>query len=277
MQTLNLLNSFLSEIKYEISNFPDGHIHIKLLGDFNKSDIEIKCRIRNANDLFILQQVANICKINKIKIAILYISYLFTSRMDRHMSIGESHDLEIVCNTINQLNAEQIFVQDPHSSKIYDYLKNIKSIYLAESYSSLLDKYRICFPDNGAKDRINNMNYDSYLEIFNKDPIICSKTRINTDIKIYIQNESKWKKRYKRRKTPILVLDDLCDGGLTFVKVAEQLRLLKPRELSIFVTHVIQMKGILQLSEYYDKVYISNSFNEWEFENLPKNVHTLLI
>ena len=70
---------------------------------------------------------------------------------------------------------------------------------------------------------------------------------------------------------PLVVLDDLCDGGGTFVGIAELLNEKCPnRPKSIFVTHAVNYKGIENMSKHYDNVYITNSYKDWD--NLPENV-----
>lgn len=77
---------------------------------------------------------------------------------------------------------------------------------------------------------------------------------------------------------PIRVLDDLCDGGGTFVGIAKELRKAAPnRKLSIYVTHMVNPKGILNLSENYNEVYFTNSYKDWQNETLPSNVKVIEI
>lgn len=60
MQQLNLVRLEDSDIKYSISRFPDGEVQISL-GDFSHKDqICVKCRITNAEELFIVTQVLDI-------------------------------------------------------------------------------------------------------------------------------------------------------------------------------------------------------------------------
>lgn len=60
MQQLNLVRLEDSDIKYSISRFPDGEVQISL-GDFShKEQVLVKCRVTNAEDLFILMQVLDI-------------------------------------------------------------------------------------------------------------------------------------------------------------------------------------------------------------------------
>ena len=70
----------------------------------------------------------------------------------------------------------------------------------------------------------------------------------------------------------LLVIDDLCDGGGTFVGLAPKLRELNPKSLSLLVTHAIQKQGIEKVAAVYDKVSITDSYKDWTKESLPANV-----
>ena len=52
----------------------------------------------------------------------------------------------------------------------------------------------------------------------------------------------------------IIVVDDLCDGGGTFVGIAAKLRELKPSKLTLAITHAVQKAGIERVSGFYDQV-----------------------
>lgn len=71
----------------------------------------------------------------------------------------------------------------------------------------------------------------------------------------------------------IIVIDDLCDGGGTFVGISSLLSEKYPNiKKDIFVTHAIQQSGIDKLSSSYDQVYITNSYTDWEEKG---NVHVI--
>ena len=69
------------------------------------------------------------------------------------------------------------------------------------------------------------------------------------------------------------VIDDLCDGGGTFCGIIKELRKLNPGKVILQVTHAIQKQGIEKAASLYDEVYITNSYHDWDKEDLPKNVH----
>lgn len=255
--TLNLVKKELSDIDYKIFTFPDGEIQIELLSDIKDSIVNIECRITCANDLFILMQVGDILNRLEIKFTIA-IYYLMSMRMDRVMSISRPYSLKIVMGVINSLNPQEIFVYEPHSNKLVD-----PGVFNDE-IRNILDMYEddiLVYPDEGAYDRYSNQFYrPKYIE--------CTKIRNLETGKI---------EYYDIDHTALdidgdlLVIDDLCDGGNTFRLLANSLRNKYPdKKLKIFVTHMVNPKGIETLSEYYDEVYFTNSYKDWD--NLPDNV-----
>ncbi len=64
---------------------------------------------------------------------------------------------------------------------------------------------------------------------------------------------------------PLLIVDDLCDGGGTFCGIAAEIRKVRSDvKLNIFVTHMVNHKGIENLSKTFDQVYFTNSYYDWE-------------
>lgn len=49
------------------------------------------------------------------------------------------------------------------------------------------------------------------------------------------------------------------------------------RERHIYVTHMVNPKGITTLSENYKKVYFTNSYKDWDNEVLPNNVEVIKV
>ena len=258
MNTLNLINKEKSDISYEIITFPDGEPHIKLIDLDRKKDVSIICRVANPTDLFILMQVGNILNRQGI-IFDIQINYLMSMRMDRVMSFNEAYSLEIVANMINSLNARKVKILEPHSEKTLALIKRSSKI----DDGILLTDYLKVYPDEGAAERYNANPMTDV--IFKKkrnlsDGRIISIEPINPDV---------LHKTYK----PIMVIDDLCDGGSTFKLIANYLNEVVPnQERNIVVTHMVNPNGIQTLSVHYDKVFFTNSYKDWDKEDLPSNV-----
>lgn len=269
MTRLNLTNPSKSDIKYTISRFPDGEVQITL-GEINRKDsIEVHCRITNAEELFILMQVADILNRHEVNWT-LRIYYLMSMRMDRVMDFNRPFTLKIVKNILKSLNTHEIYVLEPHSKDfIYDptwscsefdpKVPEYSNLYPEDIYAN--KKYQLIAPDKGA--------FDRYVYWDRSVVVVADKVR-NVDTgkieSIKILNPE----LLTANKKPLLVCDDLCDGGGTFIGLANEIRKYTDKELNIFVTHMVNRKGIENLSKVYDHVYFTNSYKNWD--NLPENV-----
>ncbi len=263
MQQLNLVHLEDSDIKYSISRFPDGEVQISL-GEFSHKElIQVGCRITNAEEFFILMQVLDILDRHEVLYRV-YIYYLMGMRMDRVMDFNRPFTLKIILNSLKNCNADVIEILEPHSDVCYDsrFDSMFTDLYVEESPSNTVwSNYQLVLPDAGAKER-----YDFQ---YNKTAITCSKVRDTTTGKIL---EIKVDNPEAISDKPLLILDDLCDGGGTFCGIAKAFNALNvPKErLNIAVTHMVNPKGIENLSSNFNKVWFTNSYKDWD--NLPENV-----
>lgn len=283
---LNLIYPERGDIGFTINHFPDGHKHIKLHSGFNKHrDVIIKCRITNGDDLFILEQLYAIFTHEEIDIQKIHIYYLFTARCDRRFSLGEAPDLEIVFEKLYHMNTSFV-LYDLHSEAILNkYYRDRYDTYVhyALSQTDIYKYYQVCFPDRGAYERLYFSkhapltNFQKHIYAGENRPMLCTKERdpetgylFNFDL----QDEEFWTSKYPAAiDKPIMVIDDLCDGGGTFIGIHTLLKtIFQPPKIALFITHAIQKEGIEKVARVYDEVVITNSYKNWEMEKLPENV-----
>ena len=263
MQKLNLVHLEDSDIKYSISRFPDGEVQISLEEFSHKEQVLVKCRVTNAEDLFILMQVLDILDRHEVLYK-LNIYYLMSMRMDRVMDFNRPFTLKIVLNILKNCNAETIEILEPHSDVYYDFRFGGKftELYIEGSPSNTVwHGYQMVLPDAGAKERYDFQYVGTALT--------CSKVRDLTTGKIL---EIKIDNPEAISDKPLLILDDLCDGGDTFCGIAKAFNSLgiSKERLNIAVTHMVNPKGIKNLSENFNHVWFTNSYKDWD--NLPENV-----
>lgn len=265
MITLNLINKSCGDIDYKIINFPDGEPHIVLSEFDRKQEVAVICRITNPNELFVLMQVGNILNRQGVEFH-LTIAYLMSMRMDRVISFNEAFSLEIVANCINSIHPLSVKIVEPHSERA------IRLISRSRAVSAILIDYisceNICFPDKGAEERYKN-------ERLCKHILYCRKER---DVLTGKLSGFKIENPEVYQGGNVTVIDDLCDGGRTFVGIAKELRKLAPDiQIGIFVTHVVNSMGIKMLSDNYDQVIFTDSYYDWNIGALPQNVTCLRI
>lgn len=260
MQILNLIRKEASSINYSLSHFPDGEVQITLDSFSRKDDILVKCRITSPEELFILMQVMDILDRQEVTYSVT-IYYLMGMRMDRVMDFNRPFTLKVVSTILSKSKAHEIRILEPHSKKIFN-LGNIFTEYtddLLEGFKTgLLSCYQLVLPDAGAQKRYSNIS----------KAILCSKVRDEQTGKL---TGFEVKNPNDIQNKELLIFDDLCDGGGTFCGIAAELRKYSPdTNINIFVTHMVNRKGIENLAKTFNKVYFTNSYRTWN--NLPDNV-----
>lgn len=141
MKTLNLTNLEASEIKYEVSRFPDGQNNLKITDlpyeyiDYGNVEInelpivQIKSRLNNFKDLELIICATKSLRNLGVKEIHLYTPYFLGSRSDRKFEEGSNNYLkDVICPIINSLNFKSVTVLDPHSDVLEVCLNNFKKV-----------------------------------------------------------------------------------------------------------------------------------------------------
>ena len=119
-----------------------------------------------------------------------------------------------------------------------------------------LDDYYLIAPDGGALKKI----YKTAQFLGGVKVIECGKTRdVNTGVlsgfKVYADDLD--------GKTCVVV-DDISDGGGTFIGLGEELKKKNAGKLLLVVTHGIFSKGGEGLAKLYDQIICTDSFSRIE-------------
>lgn len=259
---LNLARREYSDIPYHIDSYPDGEKHLVIEGhDWNKNKyINVITRIASMDDLFILIQAYNVLYHEDVKICNLLLTYVLGARCDRRFSLGEAIDANIIQNLIvTKVDAKHIYTLDYHSS--LNYVSDWRDLKVFPKEINP-NAYLLVYPDKGA--------YDRFESVEGMSPF-CVGFKVRDDSGIRIELD---KPHYRDRvDSEIMVVDDLCDAGGTFIVLADILKQKFPnKKKNIFITHAIQKIGIERMAEHYEHVYITNSYKDWDKEELPSNV-----
>lgn len=196
----------------------------------------------------------------------LYIPYLPYARQDRVCNNGEALSVKVMCHLINSMGYDSVVIVDPHSTVTPALLNKCRVIEQEDVFSSIKTSYMntyIVSPDMGASKKAESF----CKRVGAKGVIYVNKSRDLQTGKITgmsLLNEN----IVLKEADELLVLDDICDGGYTFVELARLLLPYKPALLELATTHGIFSKGLKTLTDLYDKVYTSNSLPQVEDDNL---------
>jgi len=234
-------------IDCESFSFSGGerHIQIKKMPLDTSKEFNIKAVINSSDDLLDLLLINNgLCNHYKEKVIInLEIPYMPYARQDRVCAIGQAFSMELMAQLLNILNLKRLVTWDCHSQVGLDLTGavNISSTEIIQASDELVtilqskDSVLIC-PDNGALARCEQLQ--ATLNI--SEMVRCEKRRdpatgriTHTDV--LVEDLS--------GKTAVIT-DDICDGGYTFIKIAEQLKEKNVDKVVLYVTHGIFSKGL---------------------------------
>lgn len=259
----------------KIIRFPDGHVHLDLstVNLHDVEEIQIKMRITNGDDLFLLAQLMNFIRKRKSTDIRIYltIGYLLAGRYDREMHERDTFDLKIICDQINSYNFYRVIVYQPHSVATTSLINNCKAFCPLDApvAKTLKENPKIVIiaPDLGSVKRLDGFMIDQKLE---NQMLILNKHRdIKTGKILGIQPINAVDENLID-KGHALIYDDLCDGGATFLFAAKALREMGFLTVDLVITHSIFSAGTDKLltpnaeGMYLNNILTMNTYKDHE-------------
>lgn len=267
---LNLDQSFKPvdspEILFENFIFKGGEPHIKINPHFDHAiPVSISHRIRSFSDIGLLLLAVDALKRMDVSIENLYLPYFPAARQDRVMIPGEPLSVKVYADLINALDFKKVYVFDAHSEVTSAVINNCTVItntqFISDVLSIMNNDVILISPDGGALKKIYKLSES----LGGIDVVECSKSRDVktgrlTGFKVYSEDlEGK----------DCLIVDDICDGGGTFIGLAEELKNKNAGQLFLAISHGIFSKGFDQLN-CFEKIFTTNSFSDIEHELLSQ-------
>ncbi|MDX6191546.1 ribose-phosphate diphosphokinase [Flavobacterium sp. Fl-318] len=248
------------EIEFKSFTFSGGEPHIKINPDFDvKEEITITHRLNSFNDLGLLCLTVDALRRMDVKIINLFIPYFPAARQDRVMIKGEPLSVKVYADIINAMQLEKVFVFDAHSEVTPALVNNCEVIpnhtFIQTVIKSIGNDVKLISPDGGALKKI----YKVSEFLGGVDVVECSKSR---DVKTGRLSGFKVYEDDLQGKD-CLIVDDICDGGGTFVGLAEELKNKNAGKLYLAVSHGIFNKGF-EVLDCFEKIFTTNSFRDFE-------------
>lgn len=239
----------------DIIRFPGGELHIKCE---TKTD-EVVCRITSSDDFMRLALYTDAHKHAFGEIPhTLILPYFPYARQDRVANEGEPLSVKVFANLINSLGYKEVRVLDPHSDVTTALVDNIKVVPQHEIWGSYINnavvgQVDLISPDAGALKKIYKLQSQAKDKVAN----IRIGTKHRDTMTGQITGTSVDGKPVSRTA---IIVDDICDGGRTFIELAKVIRQDYDR-IELCVTHGIFSKGMDVLFEHFDTVVTTNSFH----------------
>jgi ribose-phosphate pyrophosphokinase len=240
-------------MQYKRNKYPDGTIYAEIT-DFREPLITE--RINTYEDLFFIKSLKDICDYNSIKDVVLRIPCMFQQQHDRRFQSNQSFELKLVCDFINSCNFSRVEVFHPHSDSTQMGLNNCfildNSVFIGSVLAEMEDHTPILLStDAGSFKWINKL-----------------ADKLEYTGEVYCANKSRDAETHKLTQVVdrqdfgganILVLDDLCVYGGTFIGLAKMLKERNAGKLYLAVSHITVQSPNAELENYYDAIYCTNS------------------
>lgn len=190
----------------------------------------------------------------------LYLPYIPYARADRHMVDRDSFGLSVFAKVLNGFNFDKVVVVDPHSDVAPGMIERCKVISQSDVIGTdpmtgwfCTKDFLLVAPDAGSLKKIGKV-----ASMLKRDVVVLGKDRdvatgniTNTRI---LGDSSVVEGR------DCIIVDDICDGGGTFIAAAQALYSAGASSVELYVTHGIFSRGLAPLIESgFTRIITTNS------------------
>lgn len=270
-------------MSYEIKKYPDGTQYVKV----NEFVDELVFNINSYEDLWTLNQIKDVYNYNQKKLG-LYIPCLLDAQADKRFNPDESSGLKLVCEFINSMKFKYVKVFHPHNSEVVEALLDNVEI-IDNSYFIKDVIYNELYPGPGFPnpDMYNN------LVLLSSDaggfkPLMKLSNKLLWEGEVYGASKSR---KYENGKSKliqeidrkdfngkdILIIDDICVYGGTFLGLANMLKERNCGKLYLAISHLTISNPNPELFNLFDKVFTTNSKGFNYFDGNKKHFKNLFI
>jgi ribose-phosphate pyrophosphokinase len=249
-------NNNLHDIEYTCFKFSAGELQVKLTDIElvrNCSKFVIHVKYKSSDDLIQIALLRDALWNLRMASCNLVIPYLPYSRQDRVCSTGEASSLSVIGSIIDAMGFDEVLTYDVHSKVAFNRIADLKEYSQAAlAYNTLKDKIDLknvllVAPDKGASVKIKSVADKFGLTGFLQG----TKIRDTDTGKLtgFDVNCNDFQGR------DVLIVDDICEKGGTFIGLAEVLKQRNCGKLYLYVTHGFFSGGMLELNHYFDGIY----------------------
>lgn len=228
-----------------VTIFPDNTSQVWKISEdvlLNEDYADIVWDFRHEGEVMHLAQLAHLLSHVSIH-KTLTIKYLPYGRQDKVVANDATFALRTFAKILNAMNFDEIVIHDPHSSVALWLIDNSVAVYPIAQVEQIAQEMGegtvFCYPDKGAVEK-----YTEVYKLCFRDHVYGEKVRDQLT-----GNILSYKLVGDVAGKNVLIVDDICDGGMTFKMLAKDLLAAGAKEVNLFVTHGIFSKGVRTLLE----------------------------
>lgn len=250
------------EIDFKWFKFPGGELHFNVDSSLMiDGDLHIETDLCNSDEIMLVMLLSDTYRHRNKYLELLYTPY---ARQDRRTSHNEPFSLRAFAKLINSCGFKRVTVYDPHSDVTAALIDNIFVIKRLELVKKHLQSYPaslasnnnavIISPDAGAMK--TNQEIAHHYEI---PHVVATKVR---DIKTGDITVTQVHTDLSLEGMELFILDDICDGGRTFIELAKILKNHNPQSIHLYTTVSISQKGRDAVRQYYNTQTFNHQLGE---------------
>lgn len=265
------INIGFAPLGYKSFVFNGGEVFIKLdyVRDIGNAPVHIVGNIENSNDIMELLMLTDAIKRSypesKIYLTLPYFPY---ARQDRVMELGQSLSVKIMADLINAQGYNKVTIYDAHSDVTTALINRGVNIDQSEFVyffvkENSLEKCILVAPDSGALKKTMKSAQRLGMEIVRADKNRDVKTGEILETVVYSDDVG---------DKDFLILDDICDGGRTFIELAKVLKTKTTGKVYFYVTHGIFANGLMVFNGVIDGIFCRNLFNSVNHNSMAEYI-----
>ena len=239
------------DIEYERIDFPCGEMQVRIKGGEFGEHYNITMEWEKNEDVIELLQVCDALNRLEMRPDTLTLPYVPYSRQDRVAVWGDSLSIAVFAKLINSIGFRTVTIYDPHSDVTPALITNCRVIpqrTMVQRHLQGKRNFYLVSPDTGAVKKIYSLDatVDAVGVVeFNKqrDPTTGEIISVTAPPPMALKSDT------------FYIVDDICDGGRTFVEIAKVLRKWGAMKIGLIVTHGFFTKGLQVFDGLIDEVY----------------------
>lgn len=257
-------------VEYGCHKFSGGEVQPKILNaPTSASDVTITCHAYGSDDIMeLLLSIDAVWfwvrryetgfdgPLPKLKVVLPYLPY---ARQDRVCAPGESAALEIFLSLLARRGIDHVETWDVHNAAaVCRFMPEDISVYTNHPASEFIPRIPYKFfqpvviaPDKGALDRATAAANLLGAHVYSAHKIRDAATGKIEGTEIFMEHQV---------ASDLLMVDDICDGGRTFIELAKILRKKTTGRVFLYVTHGIFSQGLDVFHRLIDQIYCPNVF-----------------
>lgn len=218
-----------------VTVFPDGTSQVWKLSDsqLRSPVVHVSWRFESEAEVMHLAQLAALLTEREISTT-LDIRCLPYARQDKAVANDRTFALRVFAPMLNAMRWGSVTLHDPHSQVALALIERSVAVYFAQEAYDAANRSGcdlLCFPDAGALEK--------YGPMFTRCATV-SASKVRDQETGTITGTAVHGVVHGKR---VLIVDDICDGGATFIGLAAALRENGATFVALFVSHGIFSKG----------------------------------